>query len=233
MGNNLPKASMYSMRGFSLVELMLALMLSLFLLGGLFVTYISSRSTAQDAEVLSRVQENMRFASDHLIRDIRNAGFRDQLTLTFEEFNFIGQNYAEIDESGALVIRYAGRSHCGQSRQDLDTFDELRVVENRYFVDGAGNLACEGRLGQTTTSGFSWGASRTVALATGLTDLSFDFMPAGVVEPCNFDTEDDLETACVGVVLTVGYRGFDEDDVRTANMQASFRNVIVDRVYGR
>ncbi len=226
-------ARIRTMAGFSLVELMLALVLSLFLLGGLFVTYISSRNTAQDAETLSRIQENMRFASDHLIRDIRNAGFRDQLTLTFEEYNFIGQRYAEIDDSGALVVRYAGRSHCGQSRQDFDTFSELRVVENRYFVDDAGNLACQGRLGQTSGGGLSWGDSRTIALATGLSDLDFQFLPNDAAIPCNFDTEEDLETACVGVLITADFQGFDDNDIRSATMQASFRNVIVDRVYGR
>ena len=232
MMNDRMKTRISNVRGFSLVELMLALVLSLFLLGGLFVTYISSRNTAQDAETLSRIQENMRFASDHLIRDVRNAGFRDQLTLTFFEFAMIGQRYAAIDDS-ALVIRYAGRTHCAQSRQDFDLFDELGVVENRYFVDANGNLACEGRIGQSTDGVFSWGGSRTVALATGLTNVSFQFLPDDAAEPCNFLTDDDLETACVGVRITADFQGIDPGDVRTAVMQASFRNVIVDRVYGR
>ena len=221
-------------QGFSLVELMVALTLSTFLLGALIVTYVSGRAASADAENLSRVQENMRFVSDHLLRDIRNAGFRDQLTLTFAQYENIGQQYARIDDQGALIIRYAGRSHCAQSRprqEDIDLNTELTVVENRYFVD-EGRLKCEGRTG---------GDPRVTDtdLVDGVSRVSFEFLRAAEPNPddadvCNFDTSADLESACTGVAITLRFAGSAGlGDEREAVLSAAFRNVLVDRIYGR
>ncbi len=217
-------------RGFSLVELMIALALSLFLLGILYITYISARNTATDTEALSRFQENIRFASDHLVRDLRNTGFRDQLTLTFDEYRAIGERYANINEDGSLTIRYAGRHTCPAAGDDISLLDELQVVEKRYFVDEAGFLACESRSGRSTESGFTWGPTRTVRLAAGLSDISFELLPAGATVPCTLETSD-LANACTGVDVTATFRGVDDDDLRELELTASFRNVIVDRIY--
>ena len=218
-------------RGFSLVELMVALALSTFLIGGLILTYVSGRTAARDAEELSRIQENMRFISDHLLRDIRNAGFRDQLTLTFSQFEQIGQSFAQVNNDGTeLTIRYAGRSHCAQSRQGFDPNNpvDLTVVTNRFFAE-AGRLRCEGS---------GPGDPRTTQLVTGVTSVEFALLrPPGValtgIDPlvCNFDTDEDLETACIGVRMTVTFDG--QNGQRSAVMDASFRNVLVDRIYGR
>ena len=64
-------------KGFTLIELMIALVLSLFLLGAILLIFFSAQNSANRAEQLSRVQENIRFASDLIVRDVRNAGFRD------------------------------------------------------------------------------------------------------------------------------------------------------------
>lgn len=216
-----------ALRGFSLVELMVALALSTFLIGGLILTYVSGRTAAADAEDLSRVQENMRFVSDHLLRDIRNAGFRDQLTLTFGEFQTIGQGFAEINDDGELIIRYAGRSHCAQSRQDLNLQNELTLITNRYFSDG-NRLRC---------AGTGSGDNRTTDLVTGVTDVQFEFLRPAVdltsvdQTVCNFDTNADLETACIGVRITLTFAG--NGGPRDATLEAAFRNVLLDRIYGR
>jgi len=62
-------------RGVTLVELMIAMLLGLFLIGGLLQIFISSKQTYRMQEGLSRVQENGRFAMDFITRDIRMAGF--------------------------------------------------------------------------------------------------------------------------------------------------------------
>jgi len=63
------------MRGFSLVELMVAMTLSLLLLGGVVAIFASSRSSYETTEKLSRIQENGRFALDQFVHDIRASGF--------------------------------------------------------------------------------------------------------------------------------------------------------------
>jgi type IV pilus assembly protein PilW len=62
-------------RGFSLVEIMVALALSLLLLAGVVAIFASSRASYEATDHLARVQENGRFALDQLVRDIRSAGF--------------------------------------------------------------------------------------------------------------------------------------------------------------
>ena len=62
-------------RGFSLVELMVAMTLSLMLLGGIVAIFSSSRASYETTDRLSRIQENGRYALDQVVTDIRSAGF--------------------------------------------------------------------------------------------------------------------------------------------------------------
>lgn len=62
-------------RGFSLVEIMVALVLSLFLVAGVIQLFLGTRQTYRFHEALSRIQENGRFATEILSRDIRMTGF--------------------------------------------------------------------------------------------------------------------------------------------------------------
>lgn len=64
------------MRGFSLVELMVAITISSLLLVGVIALFVSSRSSYETTEKLSRIQENGRFALDQLATDIRGAGYK-------------------------------------------------------------------------------------------------------------------------------------------------------------
>ena len=61
-------------QGLSLIELMIALLISMFLLLGLIQVFSASREAYRLSEGLARVQENGRFAMDYLQRDIRMAG---------------------------------------------------------------------------------------------------------------------------------------------------------------
>lgn len=61
--------------GFSVVELLVAVALSLLLLVGVMAIFASSRSSYETTDRLSRIQENGRFALDQLTQHIRSAGF--------------------------------------------------------------------------------------------------------------------------------------------------------------
>lgn len=61
-------------RGFSLVELMIALVLGLVLVGGAINTFLASRQTYVLQEATSRVQEAGRFSMDLIARELRAAG---------------------------------------------------------------------------------------------------------------------------------------------------------------
>lgn len=62
------------MRGLSLIELMIALVIGTVLMIGIIQVFSSSRAAYQLSEGVARVQENGRFAMDYLQRDIRMAG---------------------------------------------------------------------------------------------------------------------------------------------------------------
>lgn len=60
-------------RGFSLVELMIAMALGLGVIGAVLYTFASNRQAYRATEGLSRVQENTRIAFELLARDVRQA----------------------------------------------------------------------------------------------------------------------------------------------------------------
>ena len=68
--------------GFGLVEIMIAMLIGLFLLGGIIQMFISSKQTYKMQDAVGRLQENQRFAMDFLVHDLRGIGgwgcFRDQ-----------------------------------------------------------------------------------------------------------------------------------------------------------
>lgn len=61
--------------GFTVIELMVAMVISLLLLGGVVTIFVSSKGTYERVERLSRTQEAGRFALDAIVRDIRSAGY--------------------------------------------------------------------------------------------------------------------------------------------------------------
>lgn len=65
----------FNQKGFSIVELMVALLLGLFLVSGVTGMYISSKQTYRMTDNLSRLQESLRFSLEFLSQDIRMAGY--------------------------------------------------------------------------------------------------------------------------------------------------------------
>lgn len=62
-------------QGLSLVEILVALVISLFLLGGIVQVYIGNKTAYRFSDATSRIQENGRFALDSISTDSRMAGF--------------------------------------------------------------------------------------------------------------------------------------------------------------
>ncbi len=68
--------------GMTLIELMVAMTIGLFLTWGAFEVYLQSKGSYQAAEVATRLQENTRFALEAIEPDLRLAGFWGQSTNT-------------------------------------------------------------------------------------------------------------------------------------------------------
>lgn len=62
-------------RGFSLIEMMVAMTIGLVLVGAGIAVYANSRAAYSVNESISRLQENARYALDEITRDLRLAGY--------------------------------------------------------------------------------------------------------------------------------------------------------------
>ena len=63
-------------RGFSLVELMIAMVIGLVVIGGAITVFSGSRSTSELNRTVTELQESARFALGSIVRDVRMAGFQ-------------------------------------------------------------------------------------------------------------------------------------------------------------
>lgn len=72
-------------RGLSLIELMIALVLGLFIIGGVISVFVGSTRSFDSNEALSRVQENGRFALDMIAEELRNTGYKGSCFIQVNE----------------------------------------------------------------------------------------------------------------------------------------------------
>ncbi len=80
--------------GLTLVELMVALVLGVILIGGVLQLYVANKGTYLVQDDLSRLQESARFAMDMTTRDIRQAGYWGCYNLTpTNNLNVGGANF--------------------------------------------------------------------------------------------------------------------------------------------
>jgi type IV pilus assembly protein PilW len=117
--------SSYQQKGLTLVEIMVALLLGLFVLGGIMQIFSNSKQTYKMQEALSRLQENGRFAMDFLGRDIRMADFRSCSTAlplldpaNGNKWGVTGSNGVEdatnhaSDAPDSITLRWTDTSPC-------------------------------------------------------------------------------------------------------------------------
>ncbi|AGA91847.1 prepilin-type N-terminal cleavage/methylation domain-containing protein [Thioflavicoccus mobilis 8321] len=89
-------------RGFTLVELMVALLIGVFLTAGVLALFAATKQSYRINEGVSRVQESGRFAIDYMSRDLRLAGFTELGTTLTSNF-VMGWNGASSAPSGAMT----------------------------------------------------------------------------------------------------------------------------------
>ena len=72
--SQMPRRMPFTQRGFTLIELMVALVLGLLIIGAAGSIFLSNRRVYGSTEAINRIQENQRTAFELLARDIREAG---------------------------------------------------------------------------------------------------------------------------------------------------------------
>ncbi|HNR62256.1 MAG TPA: PilW family protein, partial [Thauera sp.] len=70
-----PKPSFRRQLGMTIVELMIAMTIGLVILGAVSTLFINVQLSVRNADSMSRIQENARFAIELMARDIRMAGY--------------------------------------------------------------------------------------------------------------------------------------------------------------
>ena len=145
--------------GFSLIELMIAMTLSLMLLGAVIQVFLSSKVTSELSDDVSRIQENGRFSLEFLARDIRMAGYSDDpshretaniLNTACKDFNPCTSNGAGTD-SDRIAVTLNPQPDASGAETDCTgaAVSENDQIANVYFIEtdaatGISSLMCRG-----------------------------------------------------------------------------------------
>lgn len=181
-------------RGFSLVELMIAITIAIFLLGGLMTLVQAMKSTSGTQSSLSQLQDNERFATDLLSDVIQAAGdypspFPYGLPGAFAAISVptaqgptipfaAGQTVAGLDTGGAtgsfLAVRYTTAGTAATYPDALiscngNTSPTQVTFINVFSIDSNNNLQCQLT---TVTTGGAVTTSAPMTLVNGVSKLT-------------------------------------------------------------
>lgn len=134
-------------RGLSLIELMVAITISLILMAGVGKIYIGTKTSYNLQNGLGRLQENARYALDTLAHNIGQAGYTSSMT-SLDKFNSAESKENESENttldftkangtaSDTIEINYTSGTDClGNATGGTAT--------DRYYIDGT-TLMCLG-----------------------------------------------------------------------------------------
>lgn len=119
--------------GFSLVEIMVALVISAFLIVGAITVFMQSRNTSRTADTASRLQETIRYALETIEPDLRMANYWGMTNRP----DYVVNAGAAGDALDDLVV-----GNCGADADDW-------TVSLAQYVDGSDNgydLTCAGQM---------------------------------------------------------------------------------------
>ena len=134
-------------RGFSLVELMVALLLGTLITAAAVQMFITNQRSFRLQQTMSEVQETGRFAAELISKELRMAGL----------------TRADGTESGGVIVasndelrfRFFGTMDCEGDQYTGANDDAL--IENRYSVNADGDLVCVGLIDANDDMAFSGG----------------------------------------------------------------------------
>ncbi len=150
--------------GLSLIELMVAMLISLLLLGGVLQVFLSSKDLYRTNTAVARVQEGGRFATEFLTFDIRQAGYKgDCLTPPLIHLDETSPEYqadlfdmsiairgwegdtnstllnSRLEKTDAILIKHAGQASDATAKGSTGV-DANTVTLNKTSTIPAGSL---------------------------------------------------------------------------------------------
>lgn len=127
-------------QGLTLVEILVALMISTFLIAGVIQLFIGSKQTYRSYDALSRIQENGRFVLEAMARDIRMAGYYPRITTRTITGVTVTESVDNPPSWPALYGGASGRFIAGDINKNDDMTVQRRnegntaFISQRYFV---------------------------------------------------------------------------------------------------
>ena len=140
--------SYHRQQGLTLVEMMVAITISLILMTGVIQIFLSSNQSHNVQNGMAQLQENARFALDALSKDIGNAGYSvilgapDRVTLANTLDNVtpntaLNFTVAVGNASDQIEVNYESTTDC------LGAATATGIATNRYTITGT-DLTCNG-----------------------------------------------------------------------------------------
>jgi len=125
--------------GFSLIELLVAMTLSLVVVGGSLATYKVQQNAFERQGAMGEVEQNLRFGLDVVMEDVRQAGYLTNLDLNRVVLTPVNDDAAGgdgmVNGQDAITVRYA----VGDATATLVTLSPTTVIRvSTLDLDGDG-----------------------------------------------------------------------------------------------
>lgn len=136
----------YRLRGLSLIELMIALVLGLLVVGAAIAIFLSNRQTYRATEGLARVQENVRTSFELMARDLREASGNpcvNNVALANVLNNSASRWYTNLNNWSGILVGYAGTQAFSDGSPPFGTAAGNRVsgTDAIQLLSGGGKVA--------------------------------------------------------------------------------------------
>jgi prepilin-type N-terminal cleavage/methylation domain-containing protein len=126
-------------KGVTLIELLIALVISGILVAALYRTFISQQRTYSVQEQVADMQQNLRVAIDRMTRDIRMAGYGGNILAVFGNIN----TFTNIITPAADSITIMMADEVGVLQQAApEGTNQLKVTNANIFNTGAKQYLC-------------------------------------------------------------------------------------------
>lgn len=157
-------------RGFSLVELMIAMTIGFIVLAGIGYLYVESRQAFRSMDNLSRMQESARYALEIMARDIRMAGYRGCASSSGDFHNTLSKGTESAYNFGLPINGYDGVGANWTPALPTDTGG----LNNLNILDGTDAIILRSAFGSGTTVSKQPGNSSADLQITTPNDLAIN-----------------------------------------------------------
>lgn len=189
-----PRVALRSTAGFGLIELMIAMVLGLIVIGAAFAVFMSNQNTFRANEGLNRIQESARVAFELMSRDIRAAGGSACSNVSIVETtdgNSVAFRDTPVSGTGSELTVVSGDDMAFRviaSGSDFVDLDSTQIADaTDVFESGDVLLLCNARKTFVVTAGTVTSARvNHTALPAGYVPTSDEHAPPAAVMLARF-----------------------------------------------